>query len=255
MAKLPGDSIAPAPWGSRPFSGETDAPSAASPVVAPTPRATPASPPHSRPAAAGLRQPQERCQARDDPRRAHHHRARRGATPTIGATLMVAMATEGLLQVIVRPRHVRRVVAVEQPHPVALGHLQEVPQAGSHRQLTCRTRRIRTNSRAKRRRTHFADDRSSFLRIRAAALPFPPARVAATVAAASTLRANPRSSAPRGPGWQRSGSAGRATSAPEPPAAADHHRSTRRAPQNSRPSRSPPPRHAHPRSPSSPTPA
>src|SRR3954453_21621409 len=43
-------------------------------------------------------------QARDHPRRAHHHQARRGTTSSTGATLMIAMAAEGVLQIVVRPR-------------------------------------------------------------------------------------------------------------------------------------------------------
>src|SRR3974377_464832 len=52
-----------------------------------------------------------RRQPRDQPRRAHHDQTRRGPTPTAGPTLVVAMATEGVLQVVVGPRQVRRVVA------------------------------------------------------------------------------------------------------------------------------------------------
>ena len=58
--------------------------------------------------------PEPRRQARDHPRRAHHDQTRRGPTPTTGPTLVVAMAAEGVLQVVVRPRQVRRVVAPKQ---------------------------------------------------------------------------------------------------------------------------------------------
>ena len=43
------------------------------------------------------------------------------------------MATEGVLQVVVRPRQVRGVVAPKQARPVAPGHLQELLQPRSHR--------------------------------------------------------------------------------------------------------------------------
>src|SRR3974377_2115886 len=49
-----------------------------------------------------------RRQPRDQPRRAHHDQTRRGPTPTTGPTLVVAMATEGGLQGVVRPRQGRR---------------------------------------------------------------------------------------------------------------------------------------------------
>src|SRR5258705_11121152 len=83
---------------------------------------------------------QPRRQPRDQPRRAHHHQARRGTTPTTGPTLVVAMAAEGVLQVVVRPRQVRRLVAPKQARPEALAHLQEVPQARPARGLTRRGR-------------------------------------------------------------------------------------------------------------------
>src|SRR5262249_40397531 len=46
--------------------------------------------------------PPLRPQARDHPRRAHHAQARRGPPPTAGPPLVVAMAAEGVLQVVVR---------------------------------------------------------------------------------------------------------------------------------------------------------
>ena len=85
--------------------------------------------------------PEPRRQARDHPRRAHHDQTRRGPTPTTGPTLVVAMAAEGVLQVVVRPRQVRRVVAPKQARPVAPGHLQELLQPRPHRGLACRRRR------------------------------------------------------------------------------------------------------------------
>jgi len=43
-----------------------------------------------------------------------------------GATLVIPMAAEGLLQVVVRPWQVRRVVAGEQAGPVTPAHFHEV---------------------------------------------------------------------------------------------------------------------------------
>src|SRR4051794_23177746 len=72
---------------------------------------------------------QPRRQARDQPRRAHHHQARLRAATTAGTALVIPMAAEDVLQVVVRPRQVRRLIATEQARGVTLAHLQEVPQA------------------------------------------------------------------------------------------------------------------------------
>src|SRR6516165_11822537 len=72
-----------------------------------------------------LLRPQPRRQTRDQPRRATHHQPRRRTPPTAGPPLVVAMAAEGVFQIIVRPRQVRGLVAREQAAPEALGHFQE----------------------------------------------------------------------------------------------------------------------------------
>ncbi len=53
---------------------------------------------------------------------------------------MITMAPKGVLQIVIRPRQVRRFVALEQAWPVALCHFQEVPQALLDRGLIGRGR-------------------------------------------------------------------------------------------------------------------
>ena len=94
---------------------------AEAPLLPPRPGAAPrtslaalASPPHSPDATPSLPPAGAASPSPRSPGRAHHDQTRRGPTPTTGPTLVVAMAAEGVLQVVVRPRQVRRVVAPKQ---------------------------------------------------------------------------------------------------------------------------------------------
>ena len=62
-------------------------------------------------------------------------------TYLVMGSLMMAVGAEELLQVVVGPRHLRVVVAVEQPRPEAAGNLEEVLEARAHRRaLGCGAR-------------------------------------------------------------------------------------------------------------------
>src|SRR5215831_21414364 len=74
----------------------------------------------TRPQDQALLRAQPGRQTRDHPRRAQHHQSGRGPTPATGAALVIAMTPEGVLQIVVRPRQVRRFVALEQAGPIAL---------------------------------------------------------------------------------------------------------------------------------------
>lgn len=102
--------------------------------------------------------PQPGRQSRDQPCRAHHHQARRRPPPTAGPTFVVTMAAEGVFQIVVRSRQVRRLVASKQAAPKALGHFHEMLQARTTAAswAVAAACRIRTNSCVKRRRTFFA---------------------------------------------------------------------------------------------------
>ena len=63
---------------------------------------------------------------RQQPRLAPQHQTRRRPPPAAGAPLVVAVAAEELFQVVVGPRQVRHLVAVEQARPVAAADPHEV---------------------------------------------------------------------------------------------------------------------------------
>src|SRR5512135_1840807 len=55
-----------------------------------------------------------------------HHQTRRCHLPAAGPTLLIPLRPEELFQVVVRPRQIAHVRAMEQPRPVAPRHLAEV---------------------------------------------------------------------------------------------------------------------------------
>src|SRR6266702_1869533 len=66
--------------------------------------------------------------AGEEPRRPFDYQSRRSAFAAAGTTLLVTITAEEMLQVVVCPRDVRRLIAAKQSCPVALGYLHEVQQ-------------------------------------------------------------------------------------------------------------------------------
>src|SRR5215213_1928817 len=77
--------------------------------------------------AAGL---EARSGGREDANGAPDDRGRGRMHPPTGAALLVAGGAEQVLQVVVRPRKARNIVAVEQPWPVTGADLKEVRYRG-----------------------------------------------------------------------------------------------------------------------------
>ncbi len=73
-----------------------------------------------------LDRPEPGRRRRDQPHRAPHHHPRRRHLAAAASPLVMAIRAEQLLQVVVGPRQAGRVIAGEQPRPVAPRHLQEV---------------------------------------------------------------------------------------------------------------------------------
>lgn len=74
----------------------------------------------------GIGRTQAGGRGRDQANLAAEHGGRRGGLAAGGASLVVALRAEQLLEVVVGPRQARHAVAVEQSGPVAAEHLGEV---------------------------------------------------------------------------------------------------------------------------------